>query len=178
MPLALVPFCADTVCPRWRGHFSSVRVCGHAGFHKKTGFVALDNFAQWRWRLPGFLWFAVMPAHHWWFFPLLALVIVYLDWRRLPVGAETHSNSPSSALIDGCGHAANLPLFAGTTLLAAAAGFAAFLWYAALPTEPWYFIPLMALAAGCFEIGLPVRGHAARGGFGIFRQLLRRSPAW
>jgi len=40
-------------------------------------------------------------------------------------------------------------------LLAALAGFAGFLWYAALPTQPWYFLPLVALLAVCFDFGVP-----------------------
>ena len=50
----------------------------------------------------------------------------------------------------------NWSLFAGTTMLAALAGYAGFLWFAAVPTEPWYFLPLMAVIAVCFEIGLPL----------------------
>lgn len=46
-------------------------------------------------------------------------------------------------------------IFAGTTLLAAWVGFAGFLWFARLRTEPWYFLPPMALTAVCFELGLP-----------------------
>ena len=46
-------------------------------------------------------------------------------------------------------------LFAAVTLLAALAGFGGFLWLAALPTQPWYFLPLMALVAACFDAGLP-----------------------
>src|SRR5262249_50160946 len=33
--------------------------------------------------------------------------------------------------------------------------FAVFLWWAALRTQPWYFLPPMALAAACFELGTP-----------------------
>ena len=50
----------------------------------------------------------------------------------------------------------DLPLFAAATLLAALAGFIGFLWYAALPTQPWYFLPLVALLAVCFDFGVPV----------------------
>ena len=96
----------------------------------------------------GFLWFAAAPQSHWWIFPLMALGVVWLERKYF-------SRKNISEDADG-----NLALFSGVTLLIASAGFAAFLWYAALPTEPWYFIPLLALAAGCFEIGLPVRGHA------------------
>ena len=50
----------------------------------------------------------------------------------------------------------DLPLFAGATLLAAFAGFTGFLWFAALLTQPWYFLPPVALAAVCFELGIPL----------------------
>jgi hypothetical protein len=46
-------------------------------------------------------------------------------------------------------------LFAATTLLAGGAGFVWFLWLAGLTTQPWYFVPLLALAAACFDAGLP-----------------------
>src|SRR5260370_17665538 len=47
-----------------------------------------------------------------------------------------------------------MPLFAEATLLTALAGFAGFLWFARLGTEPWSFLPPMALTAVCFELGL------------------------
>jgi hypothetical protein len=50
----------------------------------------------------------------------------------------------------------DLPLFAGAILLAASAGFICFLWVAALPTQPWYFLPPAALAAVCFDLGVPL----------------------
>lgn len=59
-------------------------------------------------------------------------------------------------------------LFAAVTLLAALAGFFGFLWFAALPTQPWYFLPLMALAAACFDTGLPPLPRRFRAaGFGL-----------
>lgn len=96
----------------------------------------------------GFLWFAASPQNHWWIFPALALGVVWLERKYF----SAENISPAS---DG-----DLAWFSGVTLLIAVIGFAAFLWYAALPTEPWYFIPLLTLAAGCYEIGLPARGHA------------------
>jgi len=95
----------------------------------------------------GFLWFAASPANHWWIIPVLAVGVAWLEQKHFSVENISASD------------AGDLALFSGVTLLVAFIGFAAFLWYAALPTEPWYFIPLLALAAGCFEIGLPVRGH-------------------
>jgi len=103
----------------------------------------------------GFLWFAAAPQSHWWIFPVLALGVVWLERKHF-------SMANISASDDG-----NLALFGGVTLLVATIGFAAFLWYAALPTESWYFIPLLTLAAGCFEIGLPVRGHARAAVLGL-----------
>ncbi|HEY1719408.1 MAG TPA: hypothetical protein VGH42_14105 [Verrucomicrobiae bacterium] len=50
----------------------------------------------------------------------------------------------------------DLPLFAGATLLAAFTGFTGFLWFAALPTQPWYFLPPVALGAVCLEFGVPL----------------------
>lgn len=50
----------------------------------------------------------------------------------------------------------DLSLFAGATLLAALIGFTGFLWFAALPTQPWYFLPLAALTAVCLDFGLPL----------------------
>jgi hypothetical protein len=49
----------------------------------------------------------------------------------------------------------DLPVFAAIVLLCGLEGFAGFLWWAALRTQPWYFLPLIALAAACFELGLP-----------------------
>jgi len=109
----------------------------------------------------GFLWFAAAPATHWWFLALLAVVVAVLDGRCGIIEV------PATAEFAGGAHDKYLPLFAGTTLLLATAGFAGFLWYAALATEPWYFITLMAIAAGCFELGLPVRGHARAAIFGF-----------
>jgi len=47
---------------------------------------------------------------------------------------------------------ADTRLFAGTTLLIAVAGFLGFLWLTALPGQPWYFLPLMALVAASFDV--------------------------
>ena len=40
-------------------------------------------------------------------------------------------------------------LFAGTVLIAGSLGFAGFLWLVGLPTQPWYYVPLLALVAEC-----------------------------
>jgi len=49
----------------------------------------------------------------------------------------------------------DLPLFAGATLVAVVVLFIAFLWFAAAGVRPWYFIPPLALAAACFDFGIP-----------------------
>jgi hypothetical protein len=56
-------------------------------------------------------------------------------------------------------------LFAGTTMITACAGFAGFLWLVGLPTQPWYFVPLMALVAACFDAGLPSLPRLVRAAF-------------
>jgi hypothetical protein len=44
-----------------------------------------------------------------------------------------------------------LILFAGTSLVLGAAGFAFFLKLADFPTQPWYYVPLMAFSAVCLD---------------------------
>ena len=107
----------------------------------------------------GFFWFAASPATRWCFFPLMTVAIVWCDARsrrRLAV-RESGTGANATAPV-----AAELPLFAGVTLLSAFAGFAGFLWYAALASEPWYFLPLLALTAAAFELGLPLASRHFR----------------
>lgn len=114
----------------------------------------------------GFVWFAASPQNRWFILPLMLLAVATLDsprWMkrifpRMATDASPQTN-PASASQTATDF---LPLFAGVTLLTAVAAFAGFLWFAALTTEPWYFIPLLALAAVCFEIGLPLSGRHAR----------------
>jgi len=94
----------------------------------------------------GFFWFAASPATRWCLLPPMAVVIMWCDFR-----AERRSPTHN-----------DMALFACTTLLAAFAGFAGFLRYAALISEPWYFLPLLALAAGAFELGLPLASRHFR----------------
>ena len=65
----------------------------------------------------------------------LAAAILVLFWHRDRLPSRLRS----------------LVLFAGTSLVLAAAGFAAFLKLAALPTQPWYYVPLMAFSAVCLD---------------------------
>ena len=72
------------------------------------------------------------------------------------IAAAWRAGPAKSAVSEGEVSPADLPLFAAATSLAALAGFTGFLWYAALPTQPWYFLPLAALLAVCFDFGVPV----------------------
>ncbi|HEU6448002.1 MAG TPA: hypothetical protein VFV23_06160 [Verrucomicrobiae bacterium] len=47
-------------------------------------------------------------------------------------------------------------LFAGITVVTAFIGFVLFLWLAAFPSQSWYLLPLVALAAACIEIGFSI----------------------
>jgi hypothetical protein len=55
----------------------------------------------------------------------------------------------------------DLSLFAGVTLISVVALFIAFLWFAAVTSRPWYFLPPLALVAVCFDCGL---GQALKAG--------------
>jgi hypothetical protein len=48
-------------------------------------------------------------------------------------------------------HVRSLILFAGTSLVLGTAGFVFFLKLAALPTQPWYYVPLMAFSVICLD---------------------------
>ncbi|MCX6893920.1 MAG: hypothetical protein NTZ16_00075 [Verrucomicrobia bacterium] len=77
---------------------------------------------------------------------------------------RARSDAPYLAAADSI----DAQLFAAITLLAALVMFGGFLWFAALPTQPWYFLPLMALAAVCFDAGLPALPQRFRAaGFGL-----------
>lgn len=46
-------------------------------------------------------------------------------------------------------------LFAGSALVLGSVGFLAFLRIARLPTQPWYYVPLIALVACCLDVLVP-----------------------
>jgi hypothetical protein len=55
---------------------------------------------------------------------------------------------------------AEAQLFAAVTLVGAPVGFAMFLWHAALSTQPWYFLPLLALVVACLDaVFVPTHRH-------------------
>ena len=85
-----------------------------------------------------------------WTWKLLGLVVVGLGAAVFFRPAQ-RSVRPVGRLTS-----AELQLFAGTTLLAALTGYFIFLFFASLITSPWYFLPLMALGAVCFDLGLPL----------------------
>jgi hypothetical protein len=91
--------------------------------------------------LPPYIWI-------WGFFSLAVVVLAIWAWRR--------ESCPSSSLGSTERDNSDLPVLAAVTLLFGLVGFAAFLWWAALPVQPWYFLPPMALAAACFELSVPV----------------------
>ena len=132
---------AASLLPYWRG-LSSLP---NASATLRMGFfpaIAFDNFAS--------IVSCPLPQYLYaWGISALAVVGfgAATTWRA--------SNAQSAASVNGILPDA-LPLFAATTLLSALAGFTGFLWYAALPTQPWYFLPLAALLAVCFDFGLPV----------------------
>ncbi len=76
---------------------------------------------------------------------ILAVLVVGLGllslWRKKTGGLDNH---------------ANLQLFAGVTLAAVVVLFLAFLRFAAAGARPWYFIPPLALAGVCFDLGIPL----------------------
>jgi hypothetical protein len=91
------------------------------------------------------------------------LAVIYLDsgrWQKFFTSVEAAKADPQPG-------PDKFSLFAGVTLLTALAGFGGFLWYAAMPTESWYFLPLMALAAVCFELAIPRALHLRAAIFGF-----------
>ena len=109
------------------------------GFYPAIAFGNFDSIVSFP--LPQYLYV--------WEFLVLAVV-------GFGIAAIWRAVSAKSAAPDGGALPDDLPLFAAATLLAALAGFIGFLWYAALPTQPWYFLPLAALLAVCFDFGVPV----------------------
>jgi hypothetical protein len=59
-------------------------------------------------------------------------------------------------------HVRGLILFAGTSLILGAAGFAFFLKVADFPTQPWYYMPLMAFSVVCIDTIFLAAWHWAR----------------
>jgi hypothetical protein len=83
-----------------------------------------------------------------WVWVLLALLVFGLGLAAL-FRTPPESRAPNGRLTTAESRA-----LAATILLASLAGYFGFLYYAALITEPWYFLPLVALAAICFDLAL------------------------
>jgi len=109
---------------------------------------------------PGFSWVAAadnlnsiaafpLPQYVW-VWMLLALVLVALGM------AAFFRSPPPPVRSDDRMTPLELQVFAGTTLLAAVVGYFIFLHFAALITSPWYFLPLLAVGASCFDLGIPM----------------------
>ncbi|MDD5139978.1 MAG: hypothetical protein PHY43_06940 [Verrucomicrobiales bacterium] len=124
------------------------------GFHLKTVWKNLEAAMGFPWK--DYAWV-------WWGLALAVIVHASVALRKYLKSAEDKLSS------------GDLPLFAGATLLVALPGFVGFLWYARLPTQTWYFLPLMALAATCFDFSLSLlrgRFRAATFSFVIATALL------
>jgi hypothetical protein len=85
---------------------------------------------------------------YFWLWALLGAAVLALGgavWFRPP---------PSLARTDTRMTEPELRMFAGAILLSSLTGYAVFLHFAALITSPWYFLPLMAVGAACFDLGI------------------------
>jgi hypothetical protein len=110
-----------------------------------------------------------------WIWGLLVLVVVASGGKALC--AEVAASNSDGREVEG----RHARLLAAATLLTGLGGFAVFLWWAALRTQPWYFLPAMALGAACFEMGIsPVRrlSYAALTVFVTVTSLLALPYTW
>jgi hypothetical protein len=129
---------AISLLPYWK----NISGLPAAAVSERTGFspaLVFDNFAA---------VLALPKPAYLYVWGFLALIIVGLGGQSWCA----HFSKPRA--FAGEAPTEGLPLFAGATLLAALAGFAGFLWFAAVPTQAWYFLPPIALAAACFDLGL------------------------
>ncbi|MEY4916506.1 MAG: hypothetical protein RL616_419 [Verrucomicrobiota bacterium] len=88
-------------------------------------------------------------------FPMLEFSAV---WLLLFIGLLIHAgwlwrtNKESSAPEN---FSRDLPIFAAVTVTVSIFGFVAFLWLAALPSQGWYFLPLLAVSAVGLDLAWP-----------------------
>ncbi len=80
---------------------------------------------------------------------LLAYIVIAFNLMAL----RAHFSKPQ--MLPEKSPADFLPVFTAVTMAAALVGFTAFLWLAERQTEPWYFLPLAAIMAMCFDLGIP-----------------------
>jgi len=133
---SLVPYLGPI--SRWQ-HTTTIR----PGF---SMMAALDNLET----VLGF----PSPQFRWLWVVLSVAVVVFglriiLRPRQMAAGAD-HAKMTS----------AECSAFAAVVLIASVSGYYFFLHFAGLITSPWYFVPLMAVAAVCFDISISVRNLA------------------
>jgi hypothetical protein len=129
---------------------------------------ALDPSAGWRTGFrPTFTWLDLRKAigfpheRYVWLWGLFVLAAVAGGvWRVICVTSSnvrpgTHRNNQTDGNYGSNIAREGAQFFAAVTIFAALIGFGGFLWYAGLATQPWYFLPLMALVAACFDAALP-----------------------
>ena len=139
--LTVALLAASSLLPYWQ----TISGLPAAAVSERTGFspaVAFDNLSD-------VIGFPKPACAFVWEF--LALAVMAFGGAALLVRGKK-SGAPAVEMAQD-----DLSAFAGATLLAALAGFTAFLGFAALPTQPWYFLPLVALTAVCLDFGLPLK---------------------
>jgi len=112
---------------------------------------ALDPAAGWR---TGFRpWFAWLDLRRATAFPRDAYLIF---WALLIVLTVILGMRGFAGLWSQRGHTDKLKVqvFAAGTLAGALGGFGWFIWSSGLDTQPWYFLPLLALAVTCLDLAL------------------------
>jgi len=95
---------------------------------------------------------------------LVAVVIIVGLIAMLPSNSVTKKTSGKV----GQNEIQDIYVFAGCTLFIGLVGFFGFSWLASMTIRIWYFIPLMAFVAACFDLGrppLPLRFQSIPFGF-------------
>jgi len=88
-------------------------------------------------------------AEYTWIWGLLAAVLLFHGWRAFRESRKTPMEFSAATV------PSDLTLFAAATLALAFAGFFIFLKLAAFPSQSWYLLPLMAVAATCLDVAWP-----------------------
>jgi hypothetical protein len=83
------------------------------------------------------------------FWLLLAAILFFYGWLEFRTNQKMPAESGDN-LSKG-----DLSFFAAATLFFAFGGFLIFLWLAALPSQSWYLLPLMAVAVTCLDFSWP-----------------------
>jgi len=150
--LLIAVIAASSLLPYWDRFFALSR----AEDPLRTGIVpwiALANLGKTA-GFPG--------SFYWMIWSVLAeLVVVYgclIFWRGWRTRPSPAVEKPGE--LDRAG-------FAMVTLLSACIIYSIMLWFAGRLTEPWYFLPLLCLAALCFDLGLWQVSRHLRGAFAI-----------